>query len=108
MAHLVLSPVKPAMLMPLKLLKAMMFPSPEFTPPMVPVVVSPAAIPQFPLPSGMVPVMSVPILLPWITTPSGVPPRRIPSPRVLITLPAPTPPMVVFSDWLSRIPKASA
>ena len=64
MAHFVLSPVNPAMLTPLNPLNAMMLPSPGFTPPIVPTVVSPAAMPQFPFPNGVVPVMSVPILLP--------------------------------------------
>jgi hypothetical protein len=108
--QVVLWPVKPAMLTPLKALKAIVLPSPGFTPPIVPVVVSPAKMPQFPLPSGIVPVMSVPILLPWMTTPVGLPPMLMPSARAVITLAAPgvLPPMVVLSDWLIWMPLASA
>jgi hypothetical protein len=62
MAHWVLSPGKPAMLTPLKLLNAMMLGSPLVLP-ISPLVASPAAMPQFPLPSGA-PLMSVPILFP--------------------------------------------
>jgi len=106
MAHLVLSPVNPAMLTPLRALKAMILPSHAFVPPIVPLLVNPTAIPQFPLPSGIVPVISVPILLPWITTPVGLPPMLMPLARALITLPAPAvlPPMVVLIDWPIAMP----
>jgi hypothetical protein len=109
-AHFVLSPVNPAMLIPLNALNAIILPSPELVPPIIPLLVWLTPIPQFPLPNPIVPVMSVPILLPWITTPFGVPPTRIPSARALITLPAPgaLPPMVVSSDWFTWTPFASA
>jgi len=110
MAHLVLSPVNPAMLTPLKPLNAMMFPWPALVPPIIPLLVRPTAIPQFPLPSGIVPVMSVPILLPWITTPVGLPPMLMPLARALITLAAPgvLPPIVVLIDWPIAMPILSA
>jgi len=110
MAQVVLSPVKPAMLMPLKPLNAMMLPSPAPVPPIIPLLVRATAIPQFPLPSGIVPVMSVPILLPWMTTPVGLPPMLMPSARAVITLAAAgvLPPTVVLSDWLIWMPLARA
>jgi len=110
MAQVVLSPVKPAMLMPLKPLNAMMLPSPAPVPPIIPLLVRATAIPQFPLPSGSVPVMSVPILLPWITIPVGLPPIWMPVARAFITLAAPgvLPPMVVLIDWPIWMPLKSA
>jgi hypothetical protein len=100
MAHFVLSPVNPAMLTPLKPLNAIILPSPEFIPPIIPSLVRVTPIPQFPLPSPTVPVMSVPMLLPWMTVPVGLPPMLMPVPSAFITLPAPgvLPPMVVSTD----------